>query len=388
MVKNGSGMHINKLGILGGGQLAKMLAMAAKKLGIDLTCFESNTVENPCAAEIAKLVPIDFSDFNLTLSTLSHANTPINTFTFETENIPIAFAQKLTESFSLFPPIEALKIAQDRLFEKTLFTELAIPTPRFFNINSLADVSEGLNHIQHHAVLKTRTMGYDGKGQEVIKWQGTLENTLPKARAAFNNLSNSMPLILESFIDFDYELSLISVRDKLSNIHYYPLTKNTHQSGILRISEAPFSDPKHAILTSQAQAHAQKILTKLNYVGVLAIEFFVKNTTLIANEMAPRVHNSGHWTIEGAKTSQFENHIRAVCDLPLGSTEAVGFSSMHNIISNLPTQEQQNKIASLPGVYLHLYGKKPKPNRKLGHITFNAASLDQLNALIKQASIW
>lgn len=379
-------MQKNTLGILGGGQLAKMLAVAAQKLHIDITCFESNKVENPCAAEITKVIPIDFSNFDSPRfsSTFEH---PISTFTFETENIPVSLAEQFAKIAHFYPNIETLKIAQDRLFEKSLFTELGIPTPHYFNIKNLDALSEALNQIQNHSVLKTRTMGYDGKGQQVIKWQGSLQDTLSFAQAAFNNLSSQVPLILESFVDFDYELSIIAVRNQQEEIRYYPLTKNTHQSGILALSEAPFDASELTALTQQAQTYAQKILSHLNYVGVLAIEFFVKNNQLIANEMAPRVHNSGHWTIEGAKTSQFENHVRAVCDLPLGSTEAVGFSCMHNILSTLPSQDQLDKLAQLPGVYVHLYGKSPKPNRKLGHITFHAESRKALKDLLTRASI-
>ena len=373
-------MQIKQLGILGGGQLAKMLALAAQSLNIPVTCFESVTVENPCAAEVARVMPVDFAQ----LSNLP----PMDWLTFETENIPVAIAKILAESSCFYPPVQALALTQDRLFEKTLFTELNIPTPQYFNIATLDDLILSLATLKNHAVLKTRTLGYDGKGQCIIKWQGNLDNTVNIAKAAYLSLSHGdrpTPLILESFVEFDYEVSLISVRDQLGHIAYYPLTKNTHQSGILILSEAPFTKANPAEpedLLKQAQSHAEKMLNKLNYVGVLAIEFFVKNNRLIANEMAPRVHNSGHWTIEGAQTSQFENHIRAVCGLALGPTEAIGFSAMKNIISILPTKEQIIKLTHSPGMYLHLYGKSPKPQRKLGHITLCADSIDKLKKLI------
>lgn len=367
-------MQRKKMGILGGGQLAKMLAVAAKKLDIDVVCYESSTVYNPCAAEVTQVVPVDFSQLN-------HVDSDIQALTIETENIPVSLAKKLAESTSFYPSIQALKTAQDRLFEKSLFTRLDIPTPDYFNIENIEDLLAALEKIQCSAVLKTRTMGYDGKGQAVIKWQGSLDKTRNLAHDAFETLSNSTPLILESFVDFDYELSLISVRDQSNNIAYYPLTKNTHEAGILRLSEAPMVSPNVDILTPLAQKHAEKILQTLDYVGVLTIEFFVKNNILIANEMAPRVHNSGHWTIEGAKTSQFENHIRAVCGLPLGPTDAIGFSAMHNIISEPPTNEQLSRLSTLPGAYVHLYGKEPRANRKLGHITFCASDKAKLEAL-------
>lgn len=372
-----------KLAILGGGQLAKMLAIAAKKLNIDIVCFESTSVDNPCTIEVAQVVSVDLSNAQ-TIADMLSKDSSIGALTIETENIPAALAQKLAETTPFYPSIQALKTAQDRLFEKTLFTHLAIPTPEYFNIEDIQDLLTALEKIQCSAVLKTRTMGYDGKGQAVIKWQGSLEATRPIALSAFKTLSNNTPLILESFIDFDYELSLICARDQFNNIDYYPLTKNTHEAGILRLSEAPMTSPETDILTSQAQLHAQKILHELDYIGVLAIEFFVKDNVLIANEMAPRVHNSGHWTIEGAETSQFENHVRAVCGLPLGPTDAIGFSAMHNIISKPPTTEQLAQLAELPGAYVHLYGKEPRANRKLGHITFCADNSDSLKKLIAE----
>lgn len=376
-------MQTNKLAILGGGQLAKMLAVAAKKLNIEVVCFESTTVDSPCAAEIVQVIPVDLNNAQ-TIADMLAQDSSIGALTIETENMPVTLAQKLAESTPFYPSIQALKTAQDRLFEKTLFTNLAIPTPEYFNIEHVNDLLTALEKIKCSAVLKTRTMGYDGKGQAVIKWQGTLEATRPIVLSAFEKLSKSTPLILESFIDFDYELSLICARDQLDNIAYYPLTKNTHEAGILRLSEAPMTSPETDTLTTQARQHAQKILHELDYVGVLAIEFFVKENILIANEMAPRVHNSGHWTIEGAETSQFENHVRAVCGLPLGPTNAIGFSAMHNIISVPPSTEQLARLAELPDVYVHLYGKEPRANRKLGHITFHADNSASLKELISK----
>ena len=370
-------MQAIKIGILGGGQLAKMLALSAKKLPVDIICFESTQVENPCAGEVTQVLSIEAPDFQKNIKQL-------NAVTIETENIAILLATTVAKLQPFYPSIQALEIAQDRLFEKTLFSQLDIATPQYFNITTVSDLLAALEKIQQSAVLKTRTMGYDGKGQQVIKWQGSLAQTQPIAEAAFNNLANHTPLILESFVAFDYEVSLISVRDKLGNILYYPLTKNTHQSGILILSEAPFIQEK---LTEQAHSHANKILTQLDYVGVLAIEFFVKDNKLIANEMAPRVHNSGHWTIEGANTSQFENHIRAVSGFPLGSTEAIGFSMMKNIISVLPTPEQIAQITTLPGAHVHLYGKSPKPNRKLGHITICAQHQVELQKIAEQVEL-
>ncbi len=375
-------MQRKKLAILGGGQLAKMLAVAAKKLNIDVVCFESKTVDNPCASEVTNVIAVDLTNTQ-TIADMLSKDSSISALTIETENIPVALAKKLAESTSFYPSIDALETAQDRLFEKTLFTDLNIPTPDYFNIESIQDLLVALEKIECSTVLKTRTMGYDGKGQAVIKWQGSLDKTLSAAQNAFEKLANSTPLILESFVDFDYEVSLVCVRDQSNNIAYYPLTKNTHREGILRLSEAPMTSSEADVLTMQAQRHADKILKSLDYIGVLTIEFFVKNNMLIANEMAPRVHNSGHWTIEGAQTSQFENHVRAVCGLPLGPTHAIGFSAMRNIISEPPTAEQLAKLKTLPSAYVHLYGKEPRANRKLGHITFCSAEVEELKNMLQ-----
>lgn len=338
-----------KLGILGGGQLARMLALAAYPLGIRTLCIDPSP--EACARDVTEVITAEFTD-ETALQQLSAA---VDLVTFETENIPLSCANFMAKNRPLFPNADALAVAQDRLHEKTCFQSLQIPTPRFANVSSEAELAAAVNDLGLPAVLKTRRMGYDGKGQMLLK-------TTADTAQAWAHLKNSA-LILEEFIKFEYEVSLISVRNKSGDIHFYPLVRNHHVHGILRTSTAPFN---HIELQKQAEKHARRILEKLNYVGILTIEFFYDGQQLLANEMAPRVHNSGHWTIEGAQTSQFENHLRAIFDLPLGSTQTTGQSFMINCIGEMPPLESCLTIA---GAHYHTYGKSPRPGRKLGHIT-------------------
>jgi 5-(carboxyamino)imidazole ribonucleotide synthase len=338
-----------KLAILGGGQLAQMLSLAAYPLGIRTVCLDTNAAA--CSRDITTLLTGEFNDTALLDQLLADADA----VTFETENIPLACAEYVASKKPLFPSRQALEVTQDRLHEKNFFQSLQVPTAPFFDITSEAELTKALEQTGFPAILKTRRLGYDGKGQFVVKSKADIATAWEQRKSA--------GLILEGFVNFDYEVSLISVRSQSGETAFYPLVRNHHESGILHHSDAPFA---HAELQQLAQAHAEKILNELNYVGVLTIEFFFDGKQLIANEMAPRVHNSGHWTIEGAQTSQFENHIRAVCGLPLGSTEAIGQSFMLNLVGDIIDPENGPQ---LPGLHYHLYGKAPRPGRKLGHIT-------------------
>ncbi len=304
-----------KLGILGGGQLARMLALAADPLGIHTICIDPNP--EACAKDVTKVITAEFTDE----SALHRFQSAVDVVTYETENIPLSCAGKVAKERPLYPSLETLRIAQDRLHEKTFFKSLQIPTPGFFPIGSESELSEAVIQAGLPSMLKTRRMGYDGKGQRLLK-------TFSDISESWNNLQNQ-ELILEEFIRFEFETSLISVRNKQGDIRFYPLTRNEHRHGILRSSEAPLHNDA---LVHQAQSVATQVLETLDYVGVLAIEFFYDGQRLLVNEMAPRVHNSGHWTIEGAQTSQFENHLRAVLILPLGSTEALGQVFMRNCV--------------------------------------------------------
>ena len=338
-----------KLGILGGGQLARMLALAAHPLGIHTVCIDPNP--EACARDVTEVITAEFTDE----SALHQFLRAVDVVTYETENIPLSCAEKVAKDRPLYPSLETLRIAQDRLHEKTFFKSLQIPTPDFFPVGSESELSEAVIQAGLPSMLKTRRMGYDGKGQRLLKTSSDISES-------WNSLQNS-ELILEEFIRFEFETSLISVRNKQGDIRFYPLTRNEHRHGILRSSEAPLHN--HA-LVQQAQNAATQVLETLDYVGVLAIEFFYDGQRLLVNEMAPRVHNSGHWTIEGAQTSQFENHLRAVFNLPLGSTEVLGQVFMLNCIGEMPDIQS---CLSIPGAHYHTYGKIPRPNRKLGHVT-------------------
>jgi len=355
------------VGILGAGQLARMLALAGYPLGMNFRCYDP-TPDSP-AAPMAPQTIGNYEDFDA----LAKFASAIDVLTYEFENVPVAAARFLAERAPVYPPPAALEAAQDRLTEKTLFASLGIPTPPFVPINSLLELENAVTKLGLPAVLKTRRMGYDGKGQTLLRANADI---VPAWEALG---SGSVPLILEGFVPFDRELSLLLVRGRDGGSVCYPLVENQHREGILRQSIAPSENVTPA-LQAQAELYGDLVADALDYVGVLAIEFFVQDGRLIANEMAPRVHNSGHWTIEGAETSQFENHLRAVAGLPLGSVECVGFSAMLNLIGTTP---DANAILAVPGAHLHLYGKSPRPGRKLGHITLRADDMQALAHRLK-----
>jgi 5-(carboxyamino)imidazole ribonucleotide synthase len=348
------------IGILGGGQLGYMLALAGYPLGLRFR-FLDPSPEAP-VGRIAPRVTGDFSD-RAALEKFAHG---LEVVTYEFENVPVDAVHFLAKKVSVFPPPGALEAAQDRLREKQLFEKLGIATTEFASVPAASDLDLALKKLGLPAVLKTRRMGYDGKGQWILR-------TPEEVKVAKEGLPR-LPFTVERFVPFTRELSVIAVRGKSGETAFYPLVENHHRNGILRLSLAPAPGVSPEIQKAAEEA-ARKVLEALNYVGVLAIEFFECDGKLLANEMAPRVHNSGHWTIEGAVTSQFENHLRAICGLPLGSTTAVGASAMINLIGEVPESAQ---ILAIPSAHLHLYGKEPRPGRKLGHVTLRAPSFDQL----------
>jgi 5-(carboxyamino)imidazole ribonucleotide synthase len=354
-----------RIGVLGAGQLGRMLALAGYPLGLEFTFFD--TASDAPAGQLAPLQIGKYDDENALLEFAQS----VDAITYEFENVPVAAVRLLEKHTSVYPPAKALEFSQDRLTEKTLFRALSIPVPDFYEINTLEDLQNALSHTNNAGVLKTRRMGYDGKGQAVIRSHGDTEK-------AWQSLQGQA-LILESFISFEREVSLISVRSQTGEVKVYPLVENYHEGGILRKSIAPVSNLGD--LQNQAESYARRVLEKLEYVGVLAIEFFVKDTQLIANEMAPRVHNSGHWTIEGAVTSQFENHIRAVAGLLLGSTEVLGFSTMLNLIGVKPDFAD---VLRVENAHLHWYGKSVRSGRKVGHITVTGEALEKIQHQVEQ----
>lgn len=347
------------VGIIGGGQLGRMLALAGYPLGLDFLFLDARA-DVPAAA-LAPILVGKFTDHKL-LRTLAKRSAVVS---FDWENISVpalaAATQGLRTRFA--PPLRALAVGQDRLSEKRLFERLGIPTTRYAAVNTRAALSSACARIGCPAILKTRRMGYDGKGQRVIRDRADLDT-------AWEALAG-VPLLYEEFVPFEMEVSALGCRGQDGGEAYYPLTRNWHQDGILRLSVAPWAAPG---LERQARTYVRALLREFRYVGVLALEFFVKNGRLIANELAPRVHNSGHWTIEGAVTSQFENHLRAVVGLPLGSTAPTGHAAMVNLIGRLPLA---GDALSMPGVHWHNYGKTARPGRKLGHCTLVAASAQE-----------
>ena len=349
-----------RIGIIGGGQLARMLALAGYPLGLRFLILEPEA--EACAGQVAELLQGTYED----QEKLAQLADRVDVVTFDFENVPAAAARFLAQRIAVFPPPMALELAQDRLSEKTLCRELGIPVPPFAAVHSLADLQAAVRQVGLPAVLKTRHLGYDGKGQQRLRETADIE---PAWQAL-----GKVPLILEGFIPFQQEVSMLALRDRRGATAFYPLVENRHQDGILRLSRAPCQDTE---LEQQARTYTGRVLERLDYVGLLAIEFFVLDRGLLANEMAPRVHNSGHWTIEGAETSQFENHLRAILNLPPGSTTARGYSAMLNFIGELP---DRNAFLAIPGVHFHDYGKVARAGRKLGHATLRLDDLDDLQA--------
>ncbi|MGB9669783.1 MAG: 5-(carboxyamino)imidazole ribonucleotide synthase [Halothiobacillaceae bacterium] len=340
-----------RIGIIGGGQLGRMLALAGIPLGLEFVFLDPSP--EACARLVGEQIVADYDE----LMALERLVNDTDIVTLEFENIPVSAARFVQERGLLFPGPQALEVAQDRVNEKTLFGKLGIPTPPWRAVDSLEGLRAAVAKIGLPAVLKTRRLGYDGKGQAVLREPADIET----AWAALG----SAPLILEGFIAFRREVSIIAVRSRTGELAFYPLSENTHERAILKLSLSRAGDPMQA----EAEAHARKVLETLDYVGTMGFEFFVTDSGLIANEIAPRVHNTGHWTIEGAAVSQFENHLRAILGLPLGSTALRGAAAMLNFIGELPPTE---RILALPDVHFHAYGKAPRPGRKIGHATLVA----------------
>ena len=348
------------IGILGGGQLGYMLALAGYPLGLHFR-FLDPSPEAP-VGRIAQRVTADYGD----QAALEKFASGLELVTYEFENVPVEAANFLAERVPVYPPPAALEAAQDRLAEKSLFRKLNIATTEFAAVSNSSELDAAVKTIGLPAVLKTSRMGYDGKGQWILR---TAED-VAKAKSEMPLVA----LILERFVPFTRELSVLAVRSRNGETAIYPLVENHHRNGILRLSLAP-APRLEADIQRSAERAAHRVLESLKYVGVLALEFFEHDGELLVNEMAPRVHNSGHWTIEGAVTSQFENHLRAVLGLPLGSTGPAGHCAMLNLIGDLP---ESAEVLAVPDAHLHLYGKSPRPGRKLGHVTLRAASPERL----------
>ena len=350
-------------GILGGGQLARMLALDGAPLGLRFLVMD--TVADACAGQFAPLIVGDWRDERA----LAEFASKVDVATFDFENVPAESAQWLAARVPVFPSPRALAVAQDRLAEKTLFTELDIPVPPFAAVSSREELDTAVAAIGTPCILKTRRLGYDGKGQFRLKTEADAD----AAWRALGAQATTVGLILEGFVSFQRELSVVAVRGRDGEFRAWPITENWHVDGVLSASLAPAL--VEAALAAQAIGHARKLAEALDYVGVFALELFCRDGELLANELAPRVHNSGHWTIEGSETSQFQNHLRAVLGLPLGATRMVGHACMLNWIGEMPAAAA---VLSEAGGHWHDYGKEPRAGRKVGHATVRADSPAEL----------
>lgn len=351
------------VGILGGGQLARMLALSGAPLGLRFLVLDS--AADACAGQFAPMVVGDYTD----QPALDEFASKIDVATFDFENVPAESAHWLAERRPVFPSPRALAVAQDRLAEKTLFRELDIPVPDFAAIDTRAALDEAIATIGTPCILKTRRLGYDGKGQFRIKTPADAD----AAWAALGPQADKVGLILEGFVRFERELSVVAVRGRDGEFRAWPITENWHVDGVLSASLAPARTDE--ALAATAISYARKLAEALDYVGVFALELFCRDGRLLANELAPRVHNSGHWTIEGSETSQFQNHLRAVLGLPLGDTRMLGVACMLNWIGAMP---EAGPVLGEAGGHWHDYGKSSREGRKVGHATLRADSAAEL----------
>lgn len=373
------------VGILGGGQLARMLSLAGAALGLRFLVMD-NTAD-ACAGQFAPLLVGDYRDE----TALADFASRVDVATFDFENVPAESARWLADHVNVFPNPGALAVAQDRLAEKNLFERLGIPLAPFADVDSRQGLDQALARIGLPAILKTRRLGYDGKGQFRLKaGQDAGDATTDAAWQALGGQVERVGLVLEGFVPFERELSVVAARGRDGGFIAWPLTENWHVDGVLSASLAPARvDPA---LAQAALDSARRLADALDYVGVFALELFCVDGRLLANELAPRVHNSGHWTIEGAETSQFENHLRAVLGRPFGDTAMRGHACMLNWVGELPDPDP---VLREPGGHWHDYGKTPRPGRKVGHATVRAdrpdvlaAALERIgNALNRQAQV-
>ena len=355
-----------KIGVLGAGQLGQMLALAGRRLGFEFRFF-SPDADAP-AGRVSELIVADYDNE----AALAHFADGLDVATYEFESIPSGTVRLIDARVPVYPPVAALETAQDRAVEKACFERLGIPTAPFVAVDSIGQLRAALERTGVPAVLKTRRFGYDGKGQAAIR--------SPDDMASAWVALKGVPAIVESFVTYSRELSIIAVRSRDGSTGFYPLVENYHSEGILRFSVAP-APAVTASLQNLAGEYARRLLADLDYVGVMAIEFFENDGKLTANEMAPRVHNTGHWSIEGADTSQFENHLRAIAGMPVGSSDMGGAVGMVNVIGRDPDVQ---RLRQLNNVHVHMYGKAPAPRRKLGHITVTADDMEGVRGRVAE----
>jgi len=352
-----------KIGVLGAGQLGRMLALSAYPLGHQMR-FLALSEEDPSSL-------LGKTYINNHSNVIELFSDDSDVVTYESENTDVSIVNQVSNKSKVYPSESSLHLTQHRGREKNLLSKLNIPCAPFKMVNSLLELKSAVELIGLPAILKTAKDGYDGKGQFLIKSESEIDQ-------AWDHMSGSES-ILEGFIKFKRELSLIAVRGLDASLKYYPLVENTHHEGILRLTIAPAQNiPKS--LQKKAEEYMHSLINEMDHVGVMTLELFDSSDELIVNEIAPRVHNSGHWTIEGAQTSQFENHIRAITNSPLGATSIKSsFNAMINIIG---MHGQTSKALETKNAHLHLYDKEERKGRKLGHITLTSNSMEELNKSI------
>ncbi|WP_227430002.1 5-(carboxyamino)imidazole ribonucleotide synthase [Psychrobacter sp. I-STPA6b] len=371
---------IHTIGILGGGQLGMMLAESALPLGYRCVFLE-DTPNAPARlyGKVYSTQQLEEFIADADVFTLEFENTPVKT---------VEYLQQLSKKQGVYPSPQALKVAQDRLKEKNLFNELNIKTVPFMAVSSKQDIAQACEQLGLPLVLKTSRGGYDGKGQFIIKTSADIDEAWTELGGAVTGqgdlTATPAPLIAEGFINFSREVSIIAVRSQDGHIRCYDLVENHHYQGILAKTQAPAVGASH--LFPQAQSAITSIMNHLDYVGVMTLELFVSkdkdgNDMLLANEFAPRVHNSGHWSIEGAVTSQFENHIRAVVGLPLGDTDNIKPSVMVNILGQYP---KVSEVLAIDASHYHTYHKAEREGRKIGHITLMPSDVADLDNALSQ----
>ena len=352
-----------KVGILGGGQLARMIALAGYPLGLEFIILDPSA--DAGATGLGEHLHGQYDDQAL----LAELAEKADVVTYEFENVPAKVAKFLAEHTRVYPGPNALAVSQDRLHEKNFFHQLNIPTAEFASLASLEDLKLAMEHIAYPAILKSRRMGYDGKGQVVLKSSEQLAEAWEEMQG--------VPSIVEGFVPFQREVSIIAARRVNGDVVFYPISENRHDKGILRVAECCVDDA----LQQQAESYVVRLLDALEYVGIIALELFEVDGHFLANEFAPRVHNSGHWTIEGSETSQFENHLRAILDLPLGATKARGHTGMVNFIGDVPSSESVLEIAN---AHHHLYDKSSRKGRKVAHATVRANNVEDYTESLKR----
>lgn len=335
------------IGILGGGQLSRMLALAGIPMGLTFSFYEPH--DTSAVLGLGNIVHGSYDDYTALASFADH----VDIITYENENISPQVLEYLESHKPVYPKKNALAIMQDRFFEKNIFRELSIPTNKFFNITTKQELESAADILGYPFLLKKRTEGYDGKGQIKIASAHDISELKD---------SDCENMIAEEWVYFNREVSLIAARNKSGDMVFYDISENTHKEGILHNTLNKIQDPSFEL----AKQYLTLMMTHLDYIGVMAIEFFEKDEGLIANEMAPRVHNSGHWTIDAAHISQFENHLRAILNWPLGNTSSLFPAVMHNILGIMPNKEE---ILAQKNAHLHDYRKAERPGRKIGHVT-------------------